>query len=47
MIEKFQNLEGKTKQNNIRSFFDEKNYRRQSGFFQFEEDPYPKNEDGE
>ena len=46
---KLQSLKGKTKlkfYKNISNYYDEMNFRRQSGTFQFEEDPFSKNVQG-
>ena len=49
MINKLQISKGKTKlkiNQNISIYYDEMNYRRQSGYFQFEEDASAKNVQG-
>ena len=46
LINNLESLKGKTKlkfYKNISIYYDEKNIRRQSGTFQFEEDPFSKN----
>ena len=49
MIDKIQQLKGKIKLNFykiINLYYEEMNIRRQSGIFQFEEDPFSKNVQG-
>ena len=46
MIDKSQELKGKSKlkfHQNFSKYYDELNYRRQSGYFQFQENPFAKN----